>query len=668
MITGRVKKSKRIHIKQLAALMVVVIMTLSINNSVYAAEQNSGKEEVVYGILNTDGSVNGVYVVNIFDQKGNITDYGNYSSVRNMTSKDALALDNNKVTFANTNDKLYYEGTLKSQELPWNISVKYFMDGKEYSADDIAGKSGGLTIKINITQNENCNSSFYKNYALQTTVTLDTNKCSNIVADNATIANVGSDKQLTYTILPNKGADITITAQVNDLEMEAIAINGVQLNLDIQIDDTELTEKIKELTRGVEKLDNGAKDLQSGVSELKDGANTLSSGVKVLKDGSSNLETGIKSLQFGVSKIQGALNQLNSKSGALNTGSSQVKDALINIQSSLTEVSLATDKLAELVNASSQIKTAINQIYAGIGALQTNVGYAQYKAAMAAGGLDIDQLQLENKGAIASINAQIKTLTKSYNQIKDLQGYESQAAQLKAQIDQFSSLIPLLKGNSAAIGGTETYLNNITSAISQLYSGVKQLNSNYVTFDKAITELNQNLSGILVNMSKLSEGINILVDKYTTLDKGIHEYTWGVAQIVAAYSGIVDGVGQLSDGSEQLATGNQTLYNRTNDLIAGVSTLYNGSIDLTDGTGEFKDKTANLDSEVTDQIDSVLSEIRGDGSQTVSFSSEQNTKVKSVQFVLKTQQIEKKEVVTSTVKKEKKLSIWKKFIGLFGIE
>lgn len=667
MLIGRVKKTKRVHIKQLVAVMMVVVMTLSFNNSVNAAEQKNGKEEVVYGILNTNGSVNGIYIVNIFDQKGKIIDYGNYSSVRNMTSEDAIALDNNKVTFTNTNDKLYYEGTLKSQELPWNISVKYFMDGKEYSADDIAGKSGALKIKINITQNEKCDSTFYKNYALQATVTLDTNKCNNIVADNATIANVGSDKQLTYTILPNKGADITITAQVKDLEMDAITINGVRLNLDIQIDDTELTEKIKELMNGVDKLDNGANDLQSGVSKLKDGSNTLSSGAKALKEGSSDLDEGVKSLQAGVSKMQAALNQLNSKSGTLNTGSSQVKDALLKIQSSLSEVSLSAGKLTELVNASAQIKTAINQIYAGIDTLQTNVGYAQYKAAMATGGLDIDQLQLKNKSAIASMNEQITTLTKSYNQIKDVQGYESQAVQLKAQIDQFSNLITLLKGNSTAIGGTETYLNNVTSAISQLYAGAKQLNANYATFDEAITGLNQNLSGILVNMSMLSEGINTLVDKYTTLDKGINDYTSGVAQVVASYRGIVGGVGQLSDGSKQLAIGNQTLYTRTNDLIAGVSSLYNGSIDLTDGTGRFKDKTDHLDSKVNDQINSVLSEVRGNGGKIVSFSSEQNKKVKSVQFVLKTQQIKKKEVVTAPEKNHKKLNILQKFLNLFGL-
>lgn len=658
----KINSSKRNRLKQFAALMMAVIMIVSLPSYVYADEQTSEKEEIVYGILNTDGTINGIYVVNIFDHKGDFTDYGNYSSVRNMTSIDSISLDNNKVTFSNTQDKLYYEGTLRDKDLPWNISVKYFIDGKEYSAEDVAGKSGALTIKIAITQNKNCNSTFYENYALQTTVTLDTTKCSNINSENATIANVGSDKQLSYTILPNKGADITINAQVNDFEMNAITINGVRLNLDIEIDDTELMDKVKELTDGAEILDNGANDLQSGVSELKDGTDQLASGAKTLKDGSSELDEGVKSLKTGVSQMQDALNELNSQSTSLNKGSAQVKGALIEIQSSLSSVDLSADKLTELVSASSQIKTAINQIFTGLGTLQSNLGYAQYKAAMSGGGLDIDQLQAGNQAAIDSMNTQIATLTDSYNQIKDM----PQAAQLKAQIDQFTSLVTLLNGDLAAIGGTETYLNSITSAVTQLYDGAAALNIQYETFDAAIVELNQNLSAMLVNMSKLSTGINTLVDQYTTLNQGINDYTSGVAQIVAAYGDIVSGVDQLSDGSAQLANGNETLYTSTNDFVLGVSTLYNGSVDLADGTGTLKEKTSNMDSEVNDQIDSMLSEVKGGYSATISFVSDQNSNVKSVQFVMKTQPIEKSNIEIKTEKNDEKLNLWEKFIRLFG--
>jgi putative membrane protein len=659
-----IKKSKHIG-KRFMAVMLTAIIAVSSPTFVQAAEQSGNKEEVVYGILNQDGSVNGIYVVNIFDYKGDITDYGDYSSVRNMTTQDNITLDEDKISVTNTSDKLYYEGIMNGHELPWNISLKYYIDEKEYSADEIAGKSGALSIKLQITKNENCDESFYKNYALQATFTLDTNKCTNIVADNATIANVGSDKQIAYTILPDKGADITITADVNDFEMKAVTINGVKLNMDVQIDDSELMEQVRKLTDGVNKLDNGTSDLQNGVSDLSSGANQLDSGAKELKDGASNLDVGAKSLQEGIKKVQDALNELNSNSETLTTGSGQVKAALIEIQSSLSKVSFTADKITELVDASSKIKTAINQINAGIDSLNSNVGYAQYKVAMQGGGLNIDQLVEGNNNAIATLTTQIATLTDTYNQIKDVAGYESQAAELMTQIDQLTNVVALLGGNNAAIGGTEVYLNNLQSAVSQLNDGVSKLNQQYETFDAAIVQLGQSLSGMLVDMSRLSSGINTLVDKYTELDKGINDYTSGVAQIVAGYQGVVNGIEELSLGSEKLADGNATLYDGTNSLVDGVGKLYNGSVDLKDGSGELKDKTSNMESDVNTQIDDVLSKVNGDQSDVVSFTSEKNINIKSVQFVLKTQAIEKEEVTVVAEKTTEKLNIWEKIIGLF---
>lgn len=651
--------------KRAVAMMLVTAITLSSPAFVQASNQQNEKEEVVYGILNQDGSVNGIYVVNIFDEKGNIVDYGNYSSVRNMTTQDKITMEDDKIAVTNSNDKLYYEGTAKGHDLPWNISLKYFLDGKEYSSDEIAGQSGALTIKLKITQNRNCDESFYKNYALQTAITLDTNKCTNIVANNATMANVGSDKQMNYTSLPGKGADITITTDVKDFEMKAITMNGVKLNLDIKVDDSKIMEQVQQLTSGVDKLDNGAHDIQNGASDLKNGVSQLDSGTKKLKDGAANLDNGAKSLKDGIHTVQMALNELNSHSDSLTAGSSKVKAALKEIQSSLSNVSITSDKIIALVDASSKIKTAINQISAGINSLQSNVGYAQYKAAMQSGGLDIEQLRQGNSDAINTLSMQIESLTNTYNTIKNVPGYEAQAAQLKTQIDQFTNLVTLLNGNSAAIGGTKTYLDNVESAVSQLNSGVSALSQQYDTFNTAIVELSNKLSGMLVDMSRLSNGINTLVEQYTELDKGINDYTSGVAKIVAGYQAVVGGVNDLAVGSQKLADGNATLDSSTNDLVNGVDKLYNGTLDLKDGSGELKDKTSNIEPDVNSQIDNMLSDINGDQTNVVSYASAKNSNVKSVQFAIKTTAIEKQDVAVVNQKSTKKLNVWEKFLRLF---
>lgn len=655
-------------LKRSGAMLLASTILFTSTVSASAAEPSSEKEEVVYAMLGSSGSVNGMYVVNIFDKSGNIVDYGDYSTIRNLTTNDKISQNGNMITVNNTGSKLYYEGTLKKATLPWNISIRYYLDGKEYSPSEIAGKTGALTIKMKITKNPDVSETFYKNYALQAAFTLDSNKCNNIVADGATVANVGGNKQLNYTILPNKGADVTITSDVTNFTMDAVTINGVRLALDVKVDDKDLMNKVDELKAAVNTLDSGTGKVKDGASDVNDGADKLASGADSLKTGSANLDSGVASLKSGIDQVQSGLDALNSKSSSLTGGSAQMKSALLKIQTSLSGVSATSANIDALVNASSQIKAAINGIYSGINQLKNNVGYAQYKAVMSSNGLDIDALKAGNASTISTLNTQIASLLKSYNTIKDSNdpAIKQQAVQLKSQIGQLTGIVTLLTGNNAAIGGTKSYLDSVSSSISQLDNAASELNTQYFTFDSKIAQLGQALSGMAVNMSTLSNAINTLVSKYTELDSGINQYTDGVAKIVAGYSGIADGTDTLAVGSKSLANGSNTLYTGTTDLISGVSKLYSGTVKLKDGTSEFKDKTSNLDTEVNKQIDDLLAELQGDSGKPVSYVSNENTNVKSVQFVIKTSSIDVKKAATPTETKAKELTIWQKFLNLFG--
>jgi putative membrane protein len=121
-----------------------------------------------------------------------------------------------EITVISSADKLYYQGTLKSKQLPWNISIKYTLDGKTIAPYDLAGKSGKLGIDIKITKNSKVNSSFYNNYALQITLALSSSLCDNIKTENATIAAAGADKQL-HLSLPAKERYFA-SADVHDFE------------------------------------------------------------------------------------------------------------------------------------------------------------------------------------------------------------------------------------------------------------------------------------------------------------------------------------------------------------------------------------------------------------------------------------------------------------------
>lgn len=631
---------------------------------VSASENSSTKEEVVYIMTEADGSVESANVVNIFDG-GNIIDYGDYSSVKMLTTTDQITQTDDKITFTSTADKVYYQGTLENVEIPWNISIQYFLDGKEYHADEIAGKSGSLEIKISITQNSKCKTSFFDNYALQTTILLDTNLCNNIKSDGATIAEVGADKQLLYTILPGKGLDTSIYADVQNFEMDAISINGIKLNLNLEIDEEELTSKVQELMQATQKLNAGTSELYSGTESLRTGSNALDSGIVTLESGVNALDTGIKTLQTGMQSMQAGLNTLNNQSASLTNGSEQIRTALETIQDSLSDISVSSDKLEELTSASGNVKSGINNLFEGISTLRANLNYTQYKAIMSQNGLDIDSLKTSNQATIEECSSNISSLQTIIEELSQEGGHDSQIAQLNQQISSLQSVIQLLSVNSLSIDGTESYLNSVSEQVNNLYTGADTLNNEYETFNSAIAELAQTLTGFMEKLPELTSGINQLIANYENFDLGLGEYTDGVATIVSNYNQILDGVSSLASGSKELLNGTEILSSKTSQFFDGITELCDGAKQLNNGTDELNSETEKMDEQLENQINDILSSIQGDETEMQSFVSEKNRNVDNVQFVIKTKTIEQKKTEKVVSEKTEETSLWKKFIQLF---
>ena len=593
----------------------------------------TGKEEVVYVSAGSDGNIDNVYIVNSFNG-GDITDYGEYSSVKLMNVDGSVEQKGDEITFSSPeNQKVYYQGNMKNPEMPWIISIRYFLGGKELSADEIAGKSGDVEIRINISENKKCKSDFYDNYALQCNFTLDTAVFSNIKADGATVANVGSKKQITYMVLAGRGLEKSITATADGFEMPSASINGIRMNLGIDID---YDGNISDLTDGAEKLDNGSKELYNGAVELNGGVSDLNDGIKKLRD--------------GINTAQDGLSELNSKSSELKNGSSEIKNALFTIQSALSSVSGNTNQLEKLVSASSQIKSGIDSLCDGLEKLKSSIGFEQYKNILAENGLDTDTLKSANEQAVQQITAQITELKSALEQIQNIPQYAEQTESLTAQIAQLETIAKLLSGNNAFIGSTELYLNNVSGAVEQLESGCNELKEKYAEFDSAVNSLADSLSDMLVNMSSLSDGINTLVSEYSKLDNGIVDYTDGVNKL---YEGFKD----INSGTKQLADGGITLSNGTAELV-------NGTEKLSDGTGELRDRTSVIDTPATEELTNTLDCMTKDY-KTVSFASDKNTDVSSVQFVISTKAIEIPESEDTPPETEDKTTFRQKLLNLF---
>ena len=615
-------KNKKIMAALLAGTMIVTSVTPAMAEAV-----PSSKEEVVYVNLTSGGSVKEMYAVNIFDDK-NITDYGDYLSVELLNTTDNINQNGDEITFSSSADRVYYKGKMKSTIMPWNISIKYYMDGKEYAPKEAAGKSGKMEIYFKVSKNEAYDGSFYDAYALQASFILDTEIAKNITAADATLANVGNKKQLTYTILPGEGIDTVITADVTDFEMDAVSINGIPLNMNIQVKDEELMNKVDELLGGIEDIDNGADELNSGVNRLSDATrDDLQPGVNQLNDG-------MKDLNDGVLKIQDGLDELNSKSYELTSGSAQVLSALNTINSQLNSQE-QKDSISQLVSGSAGIKDGITNLTGKLGELQAGVSYAKFMDALAAGSGN-------------AITAETISQLKQYNLQVAIQLQTAGKSEAAAAFSRNNDVI------DGILGGINQYLTTVNTNITALYQGAQSINTEYAKLDAGIRSL-------AVSVQQLADGVNQLVSEYGKLDKGVNEYTEGVAKVIAGYSQIVTGTSDLLSGSGELRDG-------TAELVNSIAELYDGTSQLKDGTGEMRDETDGMDTQITDKIDEMVNGITGGNYELVSFVSEKNTNVKAVQFVIQTESVQIKEADEATPVVEEKLNFWQKVLKLFGID
>lgn len=262
---------------------ISLALTVTLLGTSTLAMAEGGKEEVIYAVLNGQGQVDGLYAVNIFDG-GEIVDYGDYASVHPLNTEDEISYENGEVRFQSDAQRVYYQGNLNTKDLPWLFALTYRLDGQPVEAEKLAGKSGHVEIKLKIRRNPDYQGELFRSHALQITAALDTEKCRNIVAEGATLANVGTSRQLSYIVLPNTEKDILISADATDFEMDAISINGVRLSLAIDVDDSELSEETDKIVDAGEELDDGAQELLDGAAELTDHNEELLDGARQIVD------------------------------------------------------------------------------------------------------------------------------------------------------------------------------------------------------------------------------------------------------------------------------------------------------------------------------------------------------------------------------------------------
>lgn len=608
----------------------------------------SEKEEVIYVTLDASGELVSAYAVNSFPG-GEITDYGDYDSVRVLNTGDEIEYKGGIVNITTDAKRIYYQGGLKKVELPWDISLTYRLDGKAVTAEEIAGKSGEVEIRFTVTQNEKCTGTFYDDYALQASFTLPGDVFGDISAPDATVAAVGADRQLTYTLLPGEGIDTLITATAENFSLPAVSINGIHLNLNVDVNSDGIKDQVGQLVDAAGRLNSGASALYSGSQELQTGASGLLDGSESLQSGIAELDAGVAELQDGLIVMRDGLNELYASSGDLTSGAGQVYSGLAQVEAALDALDVDTSQIELLVTSAQALADGAQSAYDGAVALRNALSTSALDSALAANGstYTLSGLAQANLEAINELS-QYASLFESVNM--------GQA---------YNDLVALLNGNASMLNGVSLYITAVGTEADALVSGLGELSAGCSEFNSAVIELSSTVSGLLSQLVQLQTAIAQLTDGSAELAYGVDAYTAGVAQLVDGFGSVMSGVSALAEGSSELLSGSGELSAGAAELYSGVAELANGAQSMANGASALNSETSSLD--VQAEIDSLLADIGGSMEAPVSFVDSRNGTIRAVQFVIQTEEISAPAEVAPPEPAAEEQSFWDKLLNLFGL-
>ena len=420
----------------------------------------SGPEEVIYARLDASGAPQSAYAVVALTlaEEGTVTHYGDYSAVENLTDTSPIEYADGEVTLTAPAGRYYYQGELASAALPWEIEISYALDGREISPEELGGRSGSLEVSIHTAAVDGSDAYFTEGFMLQISVTLDATLCEDIAARNGTVANAGSDKTITFVVLPGGEGDVGFTAEVSDFTMGGFTIAAVPYSMESMVGDMseldEVTGGVSELTGAINQLTNAALTLRNGADELNANGGSLTSASDQIAGALNEVAAGLQ--DFDLSDMTGSLSQLQQ----LPTGLSQIAAGL----------DAAASGIESMMPDPSTLPTQ-EQLNMLIGVVQGALS-------------KIDNSSPEEAAAVTTINT---TLDMLQGQLGTLTNLSSSLAQvpvlvenLGAMSDGLTQMAVGISSGLAGSGGVDT------SAITELQSGMAELAEQYGQFNEGL--------------------------------------------------------------------------------------------------------------------------------------------------------------------------------------
>lgn len=449
-------------------------------------DETPSKTETVYVFAKADGTVKSTIVSNWLknaDGDSSLSDVSNLTDIENTEGTQTFQQDGDKVTWDAQGSDIYYKGN-SDKAAPVQIKVTYTLDGKTISPEDLAGKSGKVTIRYDYVNNSSTTQTvngkertYYTPFACVTGLLLDNEKFTNVTVENARTVNDGDHTIVAGFAFPGLQQDLDIadgdvdipdhfevTADVTDFKLGS-TLTYVSSNLLNEIQTDDLDED--SIGSDIEKVEDAMGQLMSGSDELSSGLGQLSSGASQLQTGLDQLKSGTAALPGGVNQLSSATTQIDSGLYLMANGSSTqtgLKDALTSIGAGSTNMQTLYGGALALQNGASQITAGAQTLSAGTQSLIEGIGTStDASTSTVNGALNIAYAKL---GSTGDVQGALQSLQDARTTLTQLSADATKAGNdLQAIADALGAvdLTALQRGAQAAAASSTATVNDINN-------------------------------------------------------------------------------------------------------------------------------------------------------------------------------------------------------------
>ena len=642
-------------------------------------QQKISKDETVYVLAGADGSVQKIIVSDWLKNElgsASLTDKSGLSNIENVKGDESYSIngDNMTVWDAQGND-IYYQGDIQ-KELPVGLTVRYTLNGKTVSPEQLKGQSGKVTIRFDYenrqyetVQINGQNQRIYVPFAMLTGMILDNDTFRNVTVTNGKLVNDGDRTVVVGLAFPglqenlNLSRDqlsipssVEITADVTDFSLGmtvTLACNDLFSQLgDVDLGSLDAAGSLNKLSDAMDQLLNGSSALYDGLTTLLDKSGELAAGVEELaqgaaaiKAGADSLDEGAAELKAGLADLSEGLNKLSANSAALNGGAEQVFNSLLetataqirakgltvpdltieNYAEELNKLIKSLDETTVYENALTQVTDAVEKqrplIKEKVTAAVRQEVETKVTAAVKTEATTAAQAQVAENVIWTATG-----MTKKDYDAAVAAGQIPQATQdaVNAAIQAQLSDPDVQKQINATVEAqmaSETVKNTIkaqTDAQMQTEKVQTTISQNVeLQVKKAIAE-NMASDEVQKQLQAASEGSKTLIalkaslDDYNAFYLGLLDYTAGVDEAAEGSNELYAGAGDLKDGTAELRAGAAKLYAGVLQLKDGTPALVSGVTQLKDGAMQLSEGLQQLNKEGIQKLTKLLQDDLGD--------------------------------------------------------